>query len=175
MSFYMTDQTNSVTVKFRLTTSYVFLALARHTVRRMWFSLLVPIVGTITIVWAIIDPLNAPGNLSGGCELLVLGVFSFCGLPYLQTREVMKTPNLGGLITFTVSEQGIEFTGEHSNARIAWTMVKGVSETNDAILIHLKPFFFRIVPKGQLSQAAVAAFKNVLQLHVHGKVKLAKV
>jgi hypothetical protein len=43
------------------------------------------------------------------------------------------------LMTLTVSEQGIEFTGEHSNARIGWPMVKGVSETKHAILINLKP------------------------------------
>ena len=170
----MSDQTNAVTVEFRLTTSDVFLALVRHTMRRMWFMLLLPIVGTISIVWAILDPLNAPVNLGRGCWVLFLGAFIFCGLPYLQTRAAMKSPNFGGLITFTVSDHGIEFTGEHANARIAWTMVKGISEMHHAILIHLKPAGFQIVPKGQLSQADVAAFRNVLRLHAQGKVKLAK-
>ena len=131
----MTDPTNAVTVKFRLSTSDVFLALARHTMRRMWILLLLPITGTISIVWAILDPVNGAANLNRGCVVLVFGAFFFCAAPYLQTRAAMKIPNFGGLMTLTVCEQGIEFTGEHSNARIAWSMVKGVAEMKHAILI----------------------------------------
>jgi hypothetical protein len=107
--------------------------------------------------------------------MLAIGAFLFGVSPYLQTRAVMKAPNFGGLMTLTVSEEGIELTGERSNARIDWVMVKGVSEMSHAILLYLKPAGFQIVPKRQLSQADVATLKNLLRLHAPGKLKLAKV
>jgi hypothetical protein len=124
----MTNQTDSVTVKFTLTKSDVFLALIRHTVRIMWFMLLLPIVGVISIAWATIDPANGPVNLGGGFGLLAFGALIFGVSPYLQTRTTMKNPNVGGPMTLSVSESGIEFTSEHSNGRIDWAIVKGVSE-----------------------------------------------
>lgn len=168
----MTDETNAVTVKFRLTSSDVSWALARHTFRKMWFLLLLPIIGTISIVWAILDPAEPAVNLNTGCGLLLFGVVLFAGLPFIQTRAVMKTPNFSGVMTLTVSEQGIEFAGEQSNAMIKWPMVKAVSEMSHAILIYLKPAGFQIVPKGQVSQVDLAAFRNVLRLYAPGNVKL---
>lgn len=141
----------------------------------MWFLLLLPIVGTISITWAILDPNNGAVSLNSGCVMLAIGAFLFGMSPYLQTRAVMKAPNFGGLMTLTVSEEGIELTGERSNARIDWMMVKGVSEMSHAILLYLKPAGFQIVPKRQLSQADVATLKNLLRLHAPGKLKLAKV
>ena len=46
----MADHADAVTVKFRLTNSEVFLALSGHTLRKMWFLLLLPIVGTISTI-----------------------------------------------------------------------------------------------------------------------------
>jgi hypothetical protein len=77
-------------------------------------------------------------------------------------------------MTLTVTEREIELTGEHSNAKLDWSMVTGVSERENAILIHMKPVGFQLVPKGQLPQEDVRAFKSFLQLHAPGKVKLAK-
>ncbi|MGA7241108.1 MAG: YcxB family protein [Bryobacteraceae bacterium] len=85
----------------------------------------------------------------------------------------MKNPNFGGLMTFTVSEKGIDFTGEHSNGSIGWSMVKGVSEMTHATLINLKPAGFQIIPKCQLSQSDVAAFKTALRRYAPGAAKLA--
>jgi hypothetical protein len=142
----MADESDEVTVKFRLTRSDVFSALARHTIRQMWSALLLPIIGAVSIVWAILDPAETP----------------------------VKTPNFGSSMTLAVSEQGIEFTGEYSNATIRWPMVKGVSEISHAILIYFKPAGFEVIPKSQLSQADVAAFRNILRAYAPGKVKLAK-
>src|SRR5690349_15389562 len=135
----MADQSDKVAVTFRLTSSDVFSALARHTIRRMWFLLLLPILGAVSIVWAILDPAEPAVNLSTGFGLLVFGLFLFLGLPLIQARAAMKNPNFGGPMTLTVSEQGIEFTGEQSTATIRWPMVKGVSEKSHAILVYLKP------------------------------------
>ncbi len=168
----MTDPTNAVTVKFRLTSSDVFLAVARYTLRRMWFMLLLPIFGAVSIIWAILNPDNGAVNW-GACWLFFVGAYLFGGMPYLQTRAAMKNPNFGGLMAFTVSEKGIDFTAEHSNGSIGWPMVKGVSETSHAILIDLKPAGLEIVPKRQISQADVAAFKKALRLYAPGAAKLA--
>lgn len=169
----MTDETNAVTVQFRLTSSDVSSALARHTFRKMWFLLLLPIVGVISIVWALLDPAEPPVNLNTGFGLLFFGLVLFVGLPFIQARAVMKTPNFKGRMTLTVSEQGIEFTGEQSNAMIKWPMVKAVSETIHVILIYLKPAGFQIVPKGQVPQLDLAAFRNVLRRYAPGNVKSA--
>ncbi|MGD0301274.1 MAG: YcxB family protein [Bryobacteraceae bacterium] len=170
----MADESDEVTVKFRLTRSDVFSALARHTIRQMWSALLLPIIGAVSIVWAILDPAETPVNLNAGFGLFLFGLFLFLGLPLIQTRAVMKTPNFGSPMTLAVSEQGIEFTGEYSNATIRWPMVKGVSEISHAILIYFKPAGFEVIPKSQLSQADVAAFRNILRAYAPGKVKLAK-
>jgi hypothetical protein len=52
-------------------------------------------------------------------------------------------------------------------------MVKGISEMGHAILIYLKPAGFQIIPKRQVSEVDLAAFRNVLRLYAPGKVKLA--
>lgn len=169
----MTDLTKAVTVKFRLTSSDVFTALARHGLRRMWFLLLLPILGAASVVWAILDPNNGAVTLGPACWVFFVGAFLFGGMPYLHTRAAMKNPNFGGPMALTVSEKGIDFTGEHSNGSIGWPMVKGVSEMAHAILINLKPAGFQIIPKRQLSQADVAAFKTALRLYAPGAAKLA--
>jgi hypothetical protein len=171
----MTNQTDAVTVKFRLTSSDVFWALVRQAIRRMWFLLLLPILGSISIVWAVVEPDNGAVTLGQACWVFFVGAFLFVGMPYLQTRATMKAPNFGGLMALTVSGQGIQFTGEHSNGSIDWSMVKGVSEITHAILINLKPAGIQIVPKRQLAQADVTAFKKLLRLHAPGKVRLAAV
>jgi YcxB-like protein len=167
------DETDAVTVKFRLTSSDVFWALVRQAIRRMWFLLLLPILGSISIVWTVVEPNNGAVTLGQACWVFFVGAFLFGGLPYLQTRATMKAPNFGGLMILTVSGRLIQFTGEHSNGSIDGSMVKSVSETTHAILIHLKPAGIQIVPKRQLPQADVTAFKKVLRLHVSGKVRLA--
>jgi YcxB-like protein len=171
---HMANKPDEVTVKFRLTRSDVFSALARHTIRHMWFLFLLPIIGAVSVVWAIVDPAEPAVNLNTGFGLFLFGLFLFLGLPLIQARSVTKTPNFGGPMTLAVSQQGIEFTGEHSNATIRWPMVKGVSEMSHAILIYLKPAGFQVVPKSQLSQADVAALRNILRVYAPGKVKLAK-
>lgn len=47
-------------------------------------------------------------------------------------------------------------------------MIKGVSEMPNAILLNLKPAGFHMVPKPQLSEADVKAFKNALRLYAPG-------
>jgi hypothetical protein len=170
----MSDQTNAVTVTFRLASSDVFLALARHMMRGMWFLLPLLFLAPISAIWSIIDPANDAVSATSGSVVFLIGVLVFTGVPYLQTRALMKTPNFGGPMTLTVTEQGIGFVGEHSNANIGWAFVKGVSETKRAILIHLKMAGFQIVPKNRIPNADVEAVKNVLRLYAPGKVKLAK-
>jgi hypothetical protein len=142
----MADQPDAVTINFRLNNSDVFRAIAGQLLRKFWILLLFPIVGTISIIWALIDPNNGAASLNSGCIMLAIGAFFFGLAPYLQTRTVMKAPNFGGLMTLTVSEKGIELTAEHSNARIDWTIVKEVSETSHAILLYLKPAGFKSFP-----------------------------
>jgi len=166
----MADRNNSITVRFRLKSSDVFWGLARHTIRTMWFMLLLPIAGAISIVGAMFD--RAGYSLTRGCICIVFGAFLFCGLPYLQTRSIMKTPNFGGLMILSASEEGIEFTGEHSTGKIGWLLVKGATEVKHAVLIHMKPVGFQIVPKAQLSQADLETFKKVLRRYAPGRVKL---
>jgi hypothetical protein len=149
----MAGQTNAVMVKFRLTRSEAFSVFAWNNVRKMWYLLLVPILGAISIVWAILDPANSVVNLNGGLGCLVGGAFLFGVLPYVGTLAVMKHPNFGGVMTLTVSAAGIHLTGEHSSATADWLMVKGFSEVNHAILINMKPVGFHIVPKDQVSPA----------------------
>jgi hypothetical protein len=43
------DQTDAVTVKFRLNNFRRIPGAVRHTLRKMWFLLLLPIVGTISL------------------------------------------------------------------------------------------------------------------------------
>ena len=135
--------------------------------------LLLPIVGVVAVVWAAVDPANGAVNLNSGVIAVLVGFVLFGVLPYLQTRAVMKTPNFGGVMSLTASDQGIEFTGEHSNARIDWSMVNGVLETHHRILINLRPAGFQVIPKPQLNPADLNAFKDVLRVHANGKVKLA--
>jgi hypothetical protein len=168
----MTDEANAVTVKFTLTSSDVFWALAWNTMRKLWFLLLLPIAGVVSIVWKIRDPADSSVNLTSGSICLALGVFFFVAAPYLGALQLRKSPTFSGPVTFSASEQGIELTGEHSNAKLDWSMVKGFSEMNHAILVNLKPAGFQIVPKRQLSQADTAALRNVLKFHAPGKVKL---
>jgi hypothetical protein len=77
-------------------------------------------------------------------------------------------------MTLTASDQGIELTGQHSNARFGWSMVKGFSGTNRDTH-RCEAGWFQIVFKGQLSQADVTAFRSVLRLHTPGKLKVAKI
>jgi hypothetical protein len=168
MRTVMTDQTKAVTIKFRLTNSDVSSALARHTFRRMWFLLLLPVIGAVSIVWALLDPGEPAVNLNTGCGLLLAGVFLFVVSPMIQARAIMKSPNCSGLMTLTVSDQGIDFTGELSNATIRWAMVKGVSEMRHAIPIYLKPAGFQIIPKREIPEADLTTFRNVIHLHAPG-------
>jgi hypothetical protein len=170
----MRDQISSVTVTFTLTSSDVYGALVSHMVRRMWFLLPLPILGALGTVWAIADPQNGAVTVSNAFTMLLIGVFFFIGSPYLQTRSAMKVPNFGGPMTLTLSERGIEFTAGHSNANIAWSMVKGVSETNHAILIHIKPAGFQVVPQSQVSSEDRAALTAVLSAHLPGKTRAAR-
>jgi hypothetical protein len=66
------------------------------------------------------------------------------------------------------TQRGLDFTGDHSKGSIGGPMIKGVSDTPTAILISLKPAGFQMVPKRQLSEAEVAAFKNVLRCYAPG-------
>jgi hypothetical protein len=78
----------------------------------------------------------------------------------------MKNPNFAGPLTFTASERGIDFTGEHSSGTIGWPMVRSVSETRKAIYINIKPDGMQIIPRDRLSAAELAAFRTVLRTHV---------
>jgi 1,4-dihydroxy-2-naphthoate octaprenyltransferase len=114
----MPDQPNAATVKFRLTSSDVFWALGWHTMRKMWLLLPLPVLGAISIVWAVVDPNNGAVGLGSACWVFFVGAFIFVGLPYLQTRAAEKNPNFAGQMTFTAAEKGIEFVGLHSNGSI---------------------------------------------------------
>ena len=170
----MRDQISSVTVTYTLTSSDVYRALMHYMVRRMWFLLPLPILGAIGTVWALADPQNGAVTVSNAGTMLLIGVFFFVVSPYLQTRAATKVPNFGVPMTLTLSERGIEFVGGHSNANIAWSMTKGVSETNHAILIHLKPAGFQIVPKSQISSEDLADLTAVLSDHLPGKTRAAR-
>lgn len=161
----MTDRTDAVTIKFRLSSSDVSSALARHTLRKMWFFLLLPIVGVVSIAWALLDPSEPAVNLPTGCGLLAGGLLLFVISPVAQGRALMKTPSFSGLITVAVSEQGLEVTTAHSNATLGWTLVKGVAEMGNAILIYIKPTGFQIIPKREIPEGDLLALKDLLRIH----------
>jgi YcxB-like protein len=170
----MSGQTDSVTVQFRLNSSDVFRTLVRQTVRKMWLLLLMPICGLISAAWLILDPGNSAVTWSSAAVMLTISALLFVVQPYLQTAAAMKAPNFGGAMRLTLSGAGIEFAGEHSNGNLSWSMVKSVSRTKQALLIHLNPAGFQVVPRRALSAADVAAIENILRLHAPGKSKAAK-
>src|SRR4051794_4346471 len=107
----MADRPDAVTVSFTLTRSELYRTFTSQLVRRMWFMLLLPIAGAVTVVLAIVNPADPSVNLNSGLIAFFVGAFLFCGVPYLQARWVMKAPNFAGEMTLTVSDDGIEFTG----------------------------------------------------------------
>ncbi|HZU24486.1 MAG TPA: YcxB family protein [Bryobacteraceae bacterium] len=162
---------DTVTVTFQLTSADVFRALAATIVRRYWLLLSLPVVGSLAVILAIVDP-TTRGNLPGAGVAFLMALLIFAGLPYFQTRAVMKSPALRGPMRLTSSRVGIEYTTEHAQGSYDWAVVKRVIETRHAILIHLNPAGLQIVPKAQLTEADVASFRNVVRANVKGKVKV---
>jgi hypothetical protein len=153
----------------------VFTVLFRQGIRKKWFALLLPLVGLFSVTRVLVAPADAASagvNLGGALWMLGLGVFFFVGLPYLQTRAVMKNPNFGQPTSLRISEGGIEFAGKHSNAKIGWPMVMGVSESTNAILIQLKAAGIHIIPSSQLSESDLLAVRTVLRQCAPGNVRL---
>jgi len=163
----MSDEPGPVTLTFQLTSADVFRALAVTILRRYWLLLMLPLFAGIAVVLAIVDPATR-SNLPGAFVAFLMAGLIFLGLPYFQTRAVMKSPSLRGPMRLTASGAGIEYATEHSQGTYDWALVKRVVETRHAILIHLNPAGFQIAPKGQLSAGDVASFRSVLRAHVHG-------
>lgn len=170
----MSDHTDAVTLNYTVTRSDVYDALVRTTICRLWFMLFLPVFGAAGTIWAVVDPANGAVTISSGLTMFAIGIVLFLVLPYLQANSAMKAPNFGAPVGLTVSGAGIEYAGAHSDARLDWTVTKGVAETKQTILINLKPAGFLIIPKRDFAPADTAALRNVLRKYAPGNIGLFK-
>ena len=116
----MADHEDVVTIRYLLTGSVAFVALTKQMLRSAGLLLLVPAAGVYTIVWAILHP-GGEMNVGTGCLMLGLGVVFFLGMPFLQTRALMKGLGFGDETTLRVFDSGMELKGGEVKARVKWS------------------------------------------------------
>ena len=169
----MADHEDVVTIRYLLTGSVAFVALTKQMLRSAGLLLLVPAAGVYTIVWAILHP-GGEMNVGTGCLMLGLGIVFFLGMPFLQTRALMKGLGFGDETTLRVSDSGMELKGGEVKERMKWSGIRRVTEMSQAIVIHLKPAGFWIVPKARVNAEDLEAFRKAVRPHVSGGLIPAK-
>ena len=160
-------------MRYRVTGSVAFIALAKQMVRSAGLMLLVPAAGVYVTGWALLHP---GGEVGAGSGLLMvgLGVVFFLGMPLAQTRALMREPGFGGEMVLRITDAGMELKSGGVKSRVDWKGVRRVTEMREALVMHLKPAGFWIVPKGRLSAEDLEAMRALLQPHVRGNLRAGK-
>ena len=121
----------------------------RLNLRRLWFLLLIPIIGLADLFFKATDPKRGlqPADFVSIVGLSLFYGFILVGGPYLSARAIMKSQNFTAPIRYRFSEGGIDIVASGSTAHQDWSMVDKVEESERYVMLFIPKNCLHLIPK----------------------------